>query len=207
MQLAHRPSKVLVTGRSGTGKSTFWSAHLVKTPAHLKFVFDHEGEFSHRAGVRPATTTQELAAATWSGPWVIYDPYRMFPGELDQAFAFFSAFAFETSTRMPGRKLFACDELQKMVGTSEVPAEFRTVLETGRRYGLDAVMISQAPNLIHNRVRNQLTEIVTFAHLDPRAVEWLECAGFDSDRVRALRPGQYMARDLVSGTWREGRVF
>jgi hypothetical protein len=81
------------------------------------------------------------------------------------------------------------------------------VLETGRRYGLDAAMISQQPNLIHNRIRNQLTEVVTFQQMDPTAVDWLETVGFDPEAVRALRPGQFLVRNLNSGAQTNGKVF
>jgi hypothetical protein len=68
-------------------------------------------------------------------------------------------------------------------------------------------MISQQPNLIHNRIRNQLTEMVTFQQMDPTAVDWLETVGFDPEAVRALRPGQFLARNLNTGQANQGRVF
>ncbi len=68
-------------------------------------------------------------------------------------------------------------------------------------------MISQAPNLIHNRVRNQLTEVVTFRQGDARAVEWLTDAGFGEELVRELRPGKFIARNLTTGGQTAGAVF
>jgi hypothetical protein len=82
-----------------------------------------------------------------------------------------------------------------------------TVLETGRRYGLDAAMISQQPNLIHNRARNQLTEVVTFAQTDANALQYLEQAGFDAETVRKLPLGAWLARNLNSGAQDRGAVF
>lgn len=206
MQLTHRAHKLLVTGRSGSGKTTFWVRYLLGTPAGLKFVFDHEGELSHRLGVPPAVNVDQLGQAAASG-WCIYDPAAMFPGRLEEAFNFFCEFAFTVATRIPGRKIFACDELQKLVGTAKVSTELAMVLETGRRYGLDAAMISQQPNLIHNRIRNQVTEVVTFQQMDPNAVEYLEAVGFEPEQIRALRPGSFLARNLNSGAQSSGKVF
>lgn len=85
--------------------------------------------------------------------------------------------------------------------------ELACVLETGRRYGLDWAGIAQQPNLIHNRIRNQATEVVAFQQMDPRAVDWCAAVGFDGDAIRALAPGQYLAKNLKTGGLVAGRVF
>jgi hypothetical protein len=206
MNLAHRPFKLLVTGRSGTGKTTYWSRYVTGARAQVKFIFDHQGEFQARFKSRAATTPAELAAAVPTG-WCVYDPARMFPGRIPEAFGFFCAFAFEASRRIRGRKLFACDELQALIGTAAMPPELALVLETGRREELDAAMISQQPNLVHNRVRNQVTEVAAFAQTDQNAVGWLEAAGFQAHQVRALRPGECIVRNLGSGREVRARVF
>ena len=68
-------------------------------------------------------------------------------------------------------------------------------------------MISQQPNLIHNRIRNQLTEAVSFRQLDQSAMEWLEGVGFDPEALRGLPDGAYLARNLKSGAVASGRLF
>lgn len=206
MQIDHRPYKLLVTGASGSGKTTYWTRFLLGTQARLKLVFDHEGEFSYRQRVPAASDPQSLADGAARG-WCIFDPGRMFPGMLPEAFNFFSEFSFNAAVAMPGRKIFACDELQKLVGTSQVSRELALVLETGRRYGLDVAMISQQPNLIHNRIRNQLTEVVTFRQIDQVAVDWLESVGFEADSVRALGNGHFIALNLLTGGCSCGSVF
>ncbi len=131
----------------------------------------------------------------------------MYPGRTAEAFDFFCRWAFESSGRLPGRKLFACDELQVLVNTAALPAALALVLETGRRVGLDVALIAQQPNLVHNRIRNQMTAVVTFQQVDPRAVDWCAEVGFDPAAVRALRPGHYLARNLKTGGQSAGRVF
>lgn len=207
MLLHHRPTKVLITGRSGSGKSTYFTRFVERSRYAWRFIFDHEGEFAARTR-RPAA----LDAATMAGQLgqtrqVVYDPARMFPGRTLEAFAFFCEWCFEIAERLPGKKLFSCDELQKLTGTNQVSWELSCLLETGRRRGIDLVMISQAPNLIHNRIRNSLTECVTFVHNDGNAVKFLEEVGFDAERIRHLAPGQYLCRSLVTGAEEAGRVF
>ncbi len=65
---------------------------------------------------------------------------------------------------------------------------------------------SQQPNLIHNRIRNPLTEVVTFQHMDNNAMEFLESYQFEAAQVRALRPGEFIARQMTGQEVR-GRVF
>ena len=206
MNLAHEPTKVLVTGQSGSGKTTFWTRFVVNTPARIKFVYDHEGECSYRAGINPARTIEELGRAAGT-PWCVFDPATMFPGDAEGGWRFFCDFAFSVSNKLQGRKLLCTDELQKITDTHKLSKPFATVLETGRRYELDCAFIAQQPNLLHNRVRNQLTEVVSFLQLDHNAIGWLEGIGFDGQALPALRPGAFLTRNLRNGTSEAGRVF
>ncbi len=206
MQLSHESTKVLITGASGCGKSTFWTRLILGYPAQTKFVFDHEGELQQRLRVRAAETPAGLALAAASG-WCIFDPGRLWPGRGEEAFTFFADFAFQVSSRLPGTKLFACDELQMLIGTHTIPQELRCILQTGRRYGLDCVLVSQQPNELHNKVRAQLTEVVSFVQAEPRAIEWLAGYGFQEEGLRALRPGEFVGRRRGAAAETRGRVF
>ena len=131
MQLHHEPTKVLITGASGCGKSTYWTKLILGYPARTKFVFDHEGELQKRLGVRAASNSSGLAEGAARG-WCIYDPCN-FRGDFESAFNFFSEFAFEASARLPGTKIFACDEIQEFVGTRSIDQFLKRILQRGRR--------------------------------------------------------------------------
>lgn len=206
MQLGHVPTKVLIVGCSGSGKTLYWTRYLLGSRVRCRFIYDHQGELAARLRIEPARYPDQLAAAAARG-WCVFDPAALFPGDTPGGFRFFCEFAYAASGRLPGRKIFACDELQVLVGTNQVPPELALVLETGRRVGLDFAGIAQQPNLIHNRVRNQATEVVAFRQVDPRAVDWCAAVGFDPEAIRALRPGEYLARNLQSGGTARGRVF
>lgn len=206
MNLAHRPTKILVTGKSGSGKSTFASRFLLNVDARVRFIYDHQGEFSLRFKVAPAVDAEGIARQLASG-WVFFDPSRMFPGKSSEGWDFFCDFVFEVSQQTPGRKLLFCDELQMLMSRSTLPDEFASVLETGRRYELDLLLVAQQVNLLNNRVRNQLTEIVSFTQTDRTALDWLEDSGFDPGVLRSLPAGQYVDRRLSLGLEESGRVF
>jgi hypothetical protein len=148
----------------------------------------------------------DLAAAVPSG-WVIFNPGVMFEGDQPSGFLFFCEFAFRVSTAHGGRKIFACDELQTFVGTNQVPRELALVCEDGRLRGLDMMFISSAPNLIHNRLRGQVTEAVAFRTEEDNPLSWLIERRFDPDQVQTLQKGQYICRNLLTGVQVNGRVF
>lgn len=202
----HRPEKILITGTSGSGKTTLWLKLMSLHRARYKFVFDHEGEVSFKLKCLPAMTPEQMHAQTAQG-CCLYDPARMFPGRLLEAFDFFCDYVFTLSQRLPGVKLLSFDEGQKLNDPNSVSQFLSCCLDTGRRCGLDLFLISQAPNLMHNRVRNQLTKVITFRQADLRAVQFLSDVGFSPDLVRALPPGRWLSRDLNTGQESGGEVF
>lgn len=207
MQIAHVASKVLVCGRSGSGKTTFMLRYLLGLPAHVtRFIWDPEGELAQRLALAPATGPGELGICAVRR-WVVYSPDRMFPGDQPRGWEFFCRWAWEAAARLPGRKVFCADELQRWTSTAKVSPGAALVLETGRRYGLDLVAATQQPNIIHNRWRNQMTEVVAFAGHDERALEPLAEWGFDVEAVRHLPDGSFIARNVKTRGQASGKVF
>ena len=200
----HPADKRLITGVSGTGKTTFFQQLVKKEIAARNFIFDHQGEFSSRFGVRPIFTVGALCEKTALGGYICFDPVREFPGRTKDGFLFFCDYVLEVSASLRGRKLFICDELQKLTATTKEPVELLAILETGRRFQIDCIFIAQAPNRIHNAVRNQLTHVYTFRQSDSNALAYLKENGFDENAVRNLPRGRYLWRNLDTGETGEG---
>jgi hypothetical protein len=85
------------------------------------------------------------------------------------------------------------------VDANNVPPELICILDTGRRYQLDFYAICQAPNRIHNAVRNQITEVWTFRQSDKNAVAYLVDNSFNEDEIRNLQGHDCLWRNLSTG--------
>ena len=188
------------------GKTMFYERFVKNSPAVFKFVFDHEGEFAESNGVTPVLFYDEFSSAVVGG-LVVFDPAEMFPGKTPEAFNFFCDFCFATAQAFPGPKLIACDELQKLTGTNVFPDELACVIETGRRYELDLICVSHSPNLLHTRIRNQFTDVISFRQVDERAMGYLQDLGFDPSELRELPAGSFIARNVGTGAVERGTVF
>lgn len=200
----HVSFKGLITGASGTGKTTLFERVVKREACRLKFIYDHQGEFSARFKIPAVTDLNALVEKTAKGGYVVFDPAKMYPGRSVDGFAFFCDYIFAVSQQLNGRKLLACDELQMLISNSSEPAELLAVLDAGRRYQLDFIAISQAPNRIHNGVRNQLTKVWTFRQSDANAIKYLEENSFDAEAVRNLAVHYHLWRDLRTGEAGQG---
>lgn len=201
----HGACHVLFTGTSGNGKSTLHWDLVRKEKARLKFVYDHKAsEFSKRYGLSPVYDGPGLVEATAKGGWVCFDPIELFPGRLAAGFNFFCNYVWEVSQVVKGRKILICDELQRMITPTKEPREPLIVWECGRSFQIDTFCISQAPNRLHNTIRNQITRVYAFRQNDSNATEFLTQAGIDDNQVRNLPPYGYVWRDLNSGATGRG---
>lgn len=195
---------VLLTGRGGTGKTTEFEKRIrSQKKVRIIFIFDHEGEYADRFDKQAITDPDDLVQKTALGGYVVFDPIQC-PGSKQEAFEFFCQYVFSVSETVKGRKIFACDELQSFVNPDNEPKNFLNLIERGRRLELDIVCIAQAPNRLHNAVRNQMTEVITFAHTDENAIKYLADQGLDPDKIRSLKNGQWLHKNIKTGEFSEG---
>jgi len=195
----HPPKKILVTGASGSGKTTLAEKLMRSERARLKFVFDHDGQFSSRFGVEPVCGSGLLDEAVAKGGWVCYDPSEDFEDDFPKGLQFFCAYVLAQSKQLRGRKLFYCDEIDLLTTTTLYPRELVAMLQTGRRYEIDAVLIAGQPNRLHNCIRTQLTELYTFIHTDEPALKFLVENGIPEETIRSLGKHGWCYRHLRTG--------
>jgi GTPase SAR1 family protein len=200
----HKSLKVMVAGVSGTGKTTLFEKLIKAEKSPRKIFFDHQGEFSTRFGIKPIYFADELPESLANGGNVCYDPIKEFPGKTPEAFAFFCDLVFEIIQSVKGRKIFVCDEIQILCDAHEMPEGLMKILDTGRRYQCDCFFITNALNGIHNRLRNQITKLHAFRMVEKNSLKFCDENGFDSEKIRSLKNGEYVWRDFNSGETGEG---
>lgn len=197
MNFNHPPCAVLITGKKGSGKTTYWLARLVGHRARFKFVFDPSREVSRKLGWRVAIDVPTMERAMIEGRPVCFDSAPLFPGDRREGFAFFTRWTFNVCKALKGVKCFAADELQscQTVGPFGMPQGFKEIMDEGRREEIDCLLAAQRVNEVNDDVRGHLTEIVTFKHDDPLPVKWLAERGLDPEAIRNLpTPGYYIRR-------------
>lgn len=198
-------SVTLVCGGSGTGKTSFALRYLVNTNA-TRFIFDADGEFSGRLGLRAGETVAALNLQLGYA-WILFDPSHLFPGQTAEALAFFADWTWAVAEKLPGRKILVVDELYRYSDSYRIPVELSTILENGRKRGVEFLTMCHRPNAVHGVVMNQLTEIVAFQLIDTNALDRLTAVGMNTDGIAGLARGQWLAQNLQSGGRQTGKLF
>lgn len=214
MNYDHKPECVLVTGKKGSGKTTYWLKRLVKHRARWKFVFDPCREVSRKLGWPVCITEDQMVSHAAASLPVCFDPTWRFPGDRRAGFAFFTRFVINLCKKVDGVKLLACDEFQSVQRTGDggLPTGLKEITDEGRREEIDCHFAVQRLNEVNDDVRGQLTELVTFKHNDPLALDWIRKAvlgmgcAYIEERITSLPTpgGFYLHRDTGEVT-RGGR--
>jgi hypothetical protein len=199
MNYDHPAFCVLITGKKGSGKTTYWLKRILDKKRRCRwiFVFDPCREVSRKLSWPVSIDSPRMIRNFTTSGIVCFDSTRLFPGDRLRGFAFFTRWVFNVCKALNGPKLFAADELQscQAVGPHGMPQGFKEILDEGRREEIDCLFAAQRINEVNDDVRGHLTELITFKHDDPLPLEWLEKRGFDPDAVRALpAPGGWIRR-------------
>lgn len=204
MNYDHKASFRLITGKSGSGKSTYFLHEIQSSKHRYKFLYDPQREIARKLHYRPSLDSAAVLYCVLNRLPVCFDPTRDYAGRPKEAFAWFCRLTLELAKELPGAKLFAADEVQKVtaLGRGGIPSGLAEILDIGRKEEIDGLFVAQRVNKVNDDIRAQLTEIVTFQHTDRLPLKWLEEDGFDPEQVRRLRsPGQFLRRNLVTGAW------
>lgn len=198
MNYDHKAVCELITGKKGSGKTTYWLIRVAKHRANWKFVFDPARECSRKLRWPISIDVPGMMRSIRAGQPVCFDSSALFPGNRRDGFAFFCRWVMNVCKAIDGVKVLACDELQSVQrpGDGGIPQGMKEITDEGRREEIDCLFAAQRLNEINDDIRGQLTAITTFKHDDPLALRWLSERGFDAAAVSALpAPGGWIRRD------------
>lgn len=201
------PCGLLATGRTRSGKTSFIIRYLLNAVCACRFVFDFDGQVSYRLGIRSAKTASELEDAL-DDRWVVFDPRRMFPDDLQSAFEFFCDWVFNASCRGPGRKMFVVDEVWKYCTPNSIPKELARISQTGRVEDIELILATQLPHRINASLTQGITEVVSFALEGHLGLNFLRDEFMmPAEDIRTLEAGHFVARNTLSGAVLRGKLW
>ena len=203
MNIIRKASHVLVCGMSGMGKTGYGERYIIGSHHGRVFIFDHQAEFFIRLNLRPVVKFEHIRRRAETERIVCYDYSYDFPGNLEDAFDLFCDEVFDLNkTYLEPQKvesLLVCDEIQKVCTPNECPQPLKNILQTGRRFNVDTLSLSQQPNRIHNEQRVQVTELVMFHLNDENSLKFTKNCGLDTEPIQRLKPLQYRWHNMLTG--------
>lgn len=208
MQVHHDPTKILVLGRSGMGKTTYVIKYVKHRPQTTAIIFDHKLEFYGREKIEPIYNRKQMTEAIIrKQPIVSFSHLEEFPGDAQGAFEWICEWSYEVARATQSNYLFVCDEVNRFTGNVGDDWEFNQLIEDGRLWGLDFIGTSHSGNQVHNRLRGQLTEIVAFNTDESLPLQFLAGNGFDPYEVQSLDKGEFLLKSRNLGKFVRGRIF
>lgn len=200
------PCSTLVVGKTGSGKTTFALEYLRAVNCSCRFVFDDLGQAAARLKRPHSSTAAELEAAL-SSKWVIFNPHRMFPGQVESAFKYFCHWTLTVSGRAEGKKVLLTDEVWRFCSPHAIPQELAAVAQMGRAENLELLTCTQMPHKLHSSLTGSSTELVCFRLDEPLALGRVGELGASPDAISTLPMGSYVAHNRISGSKLSGKMF
>lgn len=191
---------------TGSGKTTFALRYLLNVPCACRFIFDDLGRAATRLKLRPASTANELETAL-ALRWVVFNPHRMFPGDVKAAFRFFCHWVYQASRRGEGKKVLLVDELWQFCTADAIPRELALVSQAGREENIELLTATQRPELVNASITGACTELVCFKLSEPDGLRCVGKLGATREEIAALPLGTFQAYNRMSGAALAGRVF
>jgi len=202
MNWHHVANHVVITGLSGSGKSTEYLRRLKELRRKYKavFVYDPRREVAIKLKWETQWTLEEMVAALKAGKPICFCYQKLFPGEIKTGAQFFLTWVYHVCQTFDGPKLVGADEIQKLIPRDEpCPQIFIDIADDGRKDEIDYILVvNKGYNWLHNEVRAQTTELVVFRTEDKLPLQWLKADGIDIERVRKLRMrcGDYVVKKI-----------
>jgi hypothetical protein len=200
---------VLVTGISGTGKSTF-AANLARQTlrkSRFNFFFDPEGQWADWLGGYLCRSMAEAARAISSTGICFYCPDE-FPTQ-KLGFEKFCEWFWTFGCSFRGTKRMWHDEINGDIPHSPALYEKHTmqlIIGKGRKRGMQYVGISPEWQTLCTTFRSQFKQIYAFANPDPDCADYMVKKGIPAEEYARLQRGQFIYLETMTRQWKPGKI-
>jgi len=191
---------VLITGKTGSGKSTLFRQMIQQKPRFV--IYDAIGEYAVLSPAFPAlyiTTPEQLRQvllAQYTGPLrVVFapDPGVKVGSAFHGEFPVFDWFCWLFSQALTDITM-GIEEIGNFVDRSNMPQVLENVIRFGRHSLISVYATTQRPADMPTLLRSQATRFIAFRQHLPNDIDWIgDCIG-DKKEAESLR-------DLKQFSW------
>lgn len=195
-----------VLGASGSGKTSWVMQELRRKKPKRLLIWDTKGEFASEGYALAVDTlsevVQSVAAAGKVGAFAISYRPRGDEKKIKAQFDLFCELAFQA------KKLsFVAEELADVTTASHACAGWRRVSSQGRTEGLTVYGLSQHPASIDKHFFGNASLVRSGRlNFDSHVKAVANVLGVPPDEIRAMRPLDWVARDMNSGVLTRGKI-
>ena len=203
----HKAERHLIAGASGTGKTTCLVRVIKGSKPQWLFVFDLEEELAGELGLVECTSFEEFTDSLVKQGAVCFNPAVNYAGDIPNVFQMFCEWVLFACDNLTGKKMFVCDEIQKVTDPLK-PMEFcGVIMDASRRKQLDSAFGCQATNRIHNGIKGQMTHCYFYTNPVPNAQEFPTHLGVPESELRTLAEFEFIYAETRTGAWKKSKII
>lgn len=199
MSRARQAEIIAVMGASGSGKTSYVMAELRSRKPSRLLVWDTKREFAEEGFAQPVGTLGEVvdavAGAGRRGGFAISYQPQGDDKAMKKQFDLFCRVAFAAKDLT-----LVAEELADVTTASHAVSGWRRCTSMGRTEGLTIYGLSQRPASVDKHFWGNASMIRTGRlNFDADIKTMSACIGVQPEEVRALKPLQWIARDMLKG--------
>lgn len=96
--------------------------------------------------------------------------------------------------------MFVVDEIDYFCSTHSVPKQFDEIVKRGRHQALQLMVATRRPHEIPPIIRSQVSQLITFRHIEPRDLEYLRTIiDIPEEQISGLQEFHYVKWSVKGG--------
>jgi hypothetical protein len=180
---------IVITGQRGCGKTTYIKESIRQHNRVL--IFDLLGEFNPNA----YTLADVLSLLDKNKNANFFTLGYFNPKNSEEDFAVVC----KAVNRLHD-VMFVVDELDFFCSATFCPKEFSEIIKRGRHQSLGVIVATRRPHEVPRLVTSQVTELITFRHVEPRDLDYLkDVANVPEEAIQKLPDFHYLR-------WHRGEI-